>query len=164
RGKDRARNMGRVFQPTYTMLDKATSLRVTRTSPSWHIEYTDATGRCVRRKAGTTKDQAKDVLRKAEADVLSEKNGLPTRNASGIPASELCTRFLKSLATRATKAHCDRTDVYIHELLRNCKIHTVRNLVPKRVEAYLDSLETEKNLGAIAINARLHCMNAMLNW
>lgn len=156
--------MGRVFQPTYTMLDKATGLRVTRMSPAWHIEFTDLFGRCVRRKAGKTKEQAKDALRKAEADVLSEKNGLPTRSASAIPAIELLQRFLKSLGTRATEAHCKRTDRYVREVLSNCRIHTISDLVPERVEVYLDTLATERDLGAVAINSRLHCLNAMLNW
>lgn len=146
------------------MLDKATGLRVTRTSPSWHIEYTDATGRCVRRKAGLTKQQATDALRKAEMDVLSEKNGLPTRRVTAIPAIELCERFLKSLQTRATEAHCKRTDRYVREVFKNCRIYTVGDLVPERIECYLESLAVEQNLGAVAINSRLHCLNAMLNW
>ncbi len=156
--------MGRVYQATYTMLDKSTGLRVKRTTPSWYIEFTDTTGRCVRRKAGLTKEAAKDALRKAESDVLAEKNGLPTRSAGGIPALELCERFLSSLQTRATNAHCKRTDCYIREVFRNCRIHSVCDLIPERVEVYLESLATEKNLGAIAINSRLHCLKAMLNW
>jgi len=103
-------------------------------------------------------------LKKLESDTLSEKFGLQTRGASGIPALELCERFLSSLRTRASEAHCKRTDGYIREVLRNCRIHTVLNLVPERVEVYLDSPATEKDFGAIAINSRLHCLNAMLNW
>ena len=146
------------------MVDKATGLRVKRTSPNWSVEYTDNFGKCVRRSVGTSKEQAKDVLRKLESETLSEKFGLPTRGASGIPALELCERFLSSLKTRASEAHCKRTDVYIREVFVNCRIRTVIDIVPERVEVYLDSLATEKDLGAIAINSRLHCLKAMLNW
>ena len=156
--------MGRVFQPTYTMLDKATGLRVKRTSPNWSVEYTDSFGRCVRRAVGPLKEKAKDVLRKLEGETVSEKFGLPTRGVSEIPAIELCEKFLMSLRTRATDAHCKRTDSYIRELFTQCKIRMIADLAPERIEAYLDVLATERNLGAIAINARLHCLKAMLNW
>ncbi len=156
--------MGRVYQATYTMLDKATGLRVKRTTPAWYVEFTDSTGRCVRRKAGLTKEAAKDALRKAESDVLAEKMVCPRGSAAGIPALELCERFLSSLRTRASEAHCKRTDGYIREVFKNCRIHKIVDLIPERIEVYLDSLATEKNLGAVAINSRLHCLNAMLNW
>ena len=156
--------MGLVCQATYTMIDKATGLRVKKITPTWYIEFTDSIGRNVRRKAGLTKEQAKDALRKAESDVLCEKNGLPTRSAARIPARELCERFLVSLKTRATEKHWKRVNVYLKEVLTNCRILNVNDILPERIEIYLDSLAKEKKLGAGAVNTRLHCMNAMMNW
>ena len=41
--------MGRVFKPKYAWT-KADGTRVEKTTEAWYVEYTDATGRCVRRK------------------------------------------------------------------------------------------------------------------
>src|SRR5258708_4098651 len=56
--------MGRVFRPKYAWTN-AKGERIKRYTKEWYIQYY-ANGRCVRRKAGVTKEQAQDALRKAE--------------------------------------------------------------------------------------------------
>jgi len=156
--------MGRVFQATYTQLDPKTGTRVPGCTKSWYIEYTDSTGRRIRRKAGLTKEQAKNALVQAESEVLNLRNGLPSACPAEIPCSTLRERYLKSLQTRVTPEHHKRVALYTDEVLTNCHIHTMRDMRSEDVEVYLDSLSREKGLGNKAINERLFAMKAMLNW
>ncbi|GMV83684.1 MAG: hypothetical protein AMXMBFR7_48680 [Planctomycetota bacterium] len=83
-----------MFKPKYAWT-KADGTRVEKITEAWYIEYTDATGRWIRRKAGITKEQAQDALRKAEADVLAEKNGLPTQRLGDMLVSmELSAEYI----------------------------------------------------------------------
>lgn len=156
--------MGRVFQATYTMLDPKTGRRVKGQTKNWYIEYTDRTGRRLRRKAGITKEQAKKALIHVESEILSAKNGLPTRHIGDIPCAELRERYLKSLVTRVTTPYFKRVSQYTNEVLNACRIFAVRDLRPEDIEAYLDGLTHERGLGAKAVNERLNAMKSMLSW
>ena len=155
--------MGRVFKPKYAWT-KADGTRVEKITTCWYIEYSGPNGKWMRRKAGTTKEQAADALKKAEADVLSEKMGLPTRSVKDIPAKEIFERFLSSLKTRTTTGYFKRVETDIKELLKNCRIMTMKDLLPERVEVYLDTLARERNLGSTSLNSRLNSIKAMLTW
>jgi len=65
--------MGRVYQPKYAWTN-GKGERIERTTKAWYIEYFH-NGRTIRRKAGITKDQARDALRKVDSDILAERNG-----------------------------------------------------------------------------------------
>jgi len=155
--------MGRVFKPKYAWKNKDGE-RVEKVTEAWYIEYADALGRWVRRKAGTTKEQAQDALRKAEADVLSEKMGLPTRGAQSIPARELLARFMQSLRAHATIGYCKRVEKDIQDILNDCRIASMKDLVPERVEGYLNNLARERNLGPTTINSRINSIKTMVSW
>ena len=72
---------------------RADGTRVEKQTEAWYIEYGDASVRWMRRKAGITREQAQDALRKAESDVLNEKNGLPVHKASELSCRRLGCAF-----------------------------------------------------------------------
>jgi integrase len=154
--------MGRVYKPTYTVKGP-NGERITKTSEHYHIEFTDAGGRTVHRKAGKFA-AAKDALTKAEAEVLAEKNGLPTRSAKNITMKELCTNYLSSLKSRVSVSHYTKTERYLKEVRTQCRFFAVKDIRPEAVERYLDQLAEERDLGSVALNTRLDSINALLNW
>jgi len=156
--------MGRVYNDQYYTKKMPDGTRKRVYVSGWYIEHTDATGRTVRRKGGLSEAQAKDSLRQAESEVLAVKNGIPTRSAGDILMRELQQRYLASLKTRASDGHSKRVEAYIRELVTACRFYSVKDLIPDRVEIYLDQIATEDNLGSTAINARLDAINAMLAW
>ena len=95
--------MGTITRPKYAWTNKH-GQRIERYTKSWYIQYYDGNGRCIRRKAGVTKKQAQDALRKAEMDVLNEKNGLPTTRVGEIVLEELMKAYLEK-SPRNGKLH-----------------------------------------------------------
>ena len=154
--------MGRVFKPKYAWT-KADGTRVEKVTEAWYIEYTDASGRWVRRKAGLTKEQATDALRKAESDVLAEKNGLPTDRAGSICCQELCKRYLKVLKPLVAPRHWQCAEKHLREALNAMRAATVRDLTHEKVERFLGELD-EQGFAARTINHYLGNLKAMLNW
>ena len=154
--------MGRVFKPKYAWT-KADGTRVEKITEAWYIEYTGANGRWVRRKAGLTKEQATDALRRAESDVLAEKNGLPTQRASEISASDLLRAYLDSLKSRASEAYAIKTESQIADFLEHERIIRIQEITPDAIEAYMAELRN-RGLAARSINAPLISLKAMLNW
>ena len=96
--------MGRVYHPSYTM-KAPDGQRVEKTVEAWYIEYTDARGKTVRRKAGLTRKAAEDALRKAEGDVLAEKNGLPVQRLADMSCARLVEEYLAEQARRVNADH-----------------------------------------------------------
>jgi len=154
--------MGRIFKPKYAWT-KADGTRVEKITAAWYIEYTNSSGRCVRRKAGTTQEQARDALRKAESDVLSEKNGLPTIRATEIPVLELLQPYLVALKRRASEWHSKKTEALIRKLLTATKAVLIRDLTPEAMESYLTELQ-DRGLAATTVNQPLVATKALLNW
>ena len=154
--------MGRVFKPKYAWT-KADGTRVEKITEAWYIEYTDAAGRCVRRKAGTIKEQAQDALRKAESDVLSEKNGLPVQRPSDIQVRDLATRFLAYLKPRVTEDYLLTLKQRLYAVLDGTKAYYLRDLRPEAIDRYLATLD-ETNLAPRTINYYLKAAKRMLNW
>lgn len=154
--------MGRIFKPKYSW-KKADGTRVEKITTAWYIEYTDASGRCIRRKAGLTQEQAKDALIKAESDVLNEKNGLPTIRATQIPVEELMKPYLVALQRRTSEYHSEKTADHIRKILVATKAVTIRDLTPEAVEGYLADLH-DRGLAPNTINQPLIAIKAFLNW
>ena len=154
--------MGRVFKPTYKYT-RADGTVVEKQTSAWYIEYGDATGRWVRRKAGITKEQATDALRKAEGDVLSEKNGLPTQRASDFRCLDLLKRFLNARRGNVGDSYCYMVDRYAKDVIEGCRAVTVRQLTPDAVEAYLNSL-AGGGASPRNVNAHLVIVKTVLRW
>jgi hypothetical protein len=154
--------MGRVFRPKYSWT-KVDGTRVDRITTAWYIEYADSNGRWIRRKAGVTKEQAKDALRKAEGDVLSEKNGLPTERATEMRIRDLMTEYLSSLRHRTSKEHAKKTKKTIEKLTKEIRAVYIRDLKPEAMDAYMARL-SDAGRAARTINQPLISVRAMLNW
>ena len=154
--------MGRVFKPKYAWT-KSDGTRVEKVTNAWYIQYTDSSGRCVRRKAGLTQEQAKDALIKAESDVLNEKNGLPTIRATEILVEDLMKPYLVALQRRTSEYHSSKTAGHISKILAATKAAVIRDLTPEKVEAYLADLH-DRGLASNTINQPLIVINAFLNW
>jgi integrase len=126
--------------------------------------YTDAAGRCVRRKAGILKEQAQDALRKAEMDVLNAKNGLPTCRFSDLLCRDLVEKYLAALKPRVTPFHYTKTKNFAYEVLNGCKAFTMRDLDPTKVDGFLTELQEKRQICARTINQRIVATKAWLNW
>ena len=167
--------MGRVFKPWYSKKNKNGKtimepdghgiLKPKRFEASdYYIEFTGILGRTIRRKGGATKEAAKNALTQAEAELLAVKNGLPAQNVSKIKVAEIKDRFLESLRTRATNGHCKQVDAYLKEVLKECRIVLMKDLLPEKIEAYLSLLAENQNIGSRALNSRIESLKAMLAW
>lgn len=154
--------MGRVYRPR-CVYKKTDGTQVDKITDAWYVEYADATGRCIRRKAGITKEQAQDALRKAEMDVLNEKNGLPTQRAADMRVQDLLKSYLVSLRQRASVRHVYNTERDIKDLLTTIRAIYIRDLTPAAVDVYLASLAAE-GYAANTINSPLISIKALLNW
>jgi len=154
--------MGRVTRLKYAWTNSK-GLRLERVTSAWYVEYTDSQGKFQRKKAGTTKEQAVDVLRKLEGDVLNEKNGLPTERANAVRCHDLRVRYLKVLKPRAAKRHHECVEQHLLSMLTEMKAITVQDITHERVERYLAELD-EKGLSARTVNHYLSNLKAMLNW
>lgn len=154
--------MGRVTRLKYAWTNSKGE-RIERVTTAWYVEYTDAQGKFHRKKAGTTKEQATDVLRKLEGDVLNEKNGLPTERASGVRCHDLRVRYLKVLKPRVSQRHLEVVEEHLLQMLTSMKAVTVQDIKHERVERFLAELD-EKQLAARTVNHYLSNLKAMLNW
>ncbi len=154
--------MGRVYRPKYAY-KKADGTRVEKMTTGWYMEYRDSTGRSVRRKVGLTREQALDALRKAEMDVLNEKNGLPTQRAANIRIEDLLKDYLVSLRQRASVRHVYNTDRDIKNMLTAIRAIFIRDLNPSAIDGYLASLSAE-GYAANTVNSPLIAIKALLNW
>lgn len=156
--------MGRVFQSYYTkpgVLDE--SGKPTRfPSKHWTYEYIDAAGERRRKKAGT-KENAEDALILAEAAVLNERNGLPTRRAGDISCSKLLKEYLKSITPHVTSQHLKNLEPQLKEVLRLARVYTVKMLTPEAVRKALHAL-AKNNLAPRTLNAYLGSVKAWMNW
>ena len=154
--------MGRVYRPKYAYT-RADGTRVEKQTEAWYIEYGDASCRWIRRKAGTTKEQAQDALRKAEADVLSEKNGLPTRRAGDISLRELSQKYLASLGPRVTRDYSITLKRRLSRVFGASRAVYLRDLTPEAMDRCLAQLGAS-GLAPRTINYYLKAAKAMLNW
>lgn len=154
--------MGRVFKPEYSYT-KADGTRVKKQTDAWYIQYQDANGRCIRRKAGLTKEQASAALTKAESDVLSEKNGLPTQRVADIQVHDLAKRFLAYLKPRVTNDHWKNLKQRLTDVLNGVKAYNLRAMTPESVERYISALG-DRNLSPRTVNYYFEAPKRMLNW
>ncbi|MGD0093976.1 MAG: tyrosine-type recombinase/integrase [Planctomycetota bacterium] len=155
--------MGRVFKPKYAWT-KADGTRVEKVTEAYYIEYADAMGKWVRRKAGITKEQATDALRKAESDVLAVKNGLPTCRFADLLCVEVLEKYLSALRPRVSPFHYQKTAAYAREVLSGCKAVCIKDLDPAKVDDFLTRLAEENDLSARTITQRIVATKAWLNW
>jgi hypothetical protein len=130
--------MGRVFKPKYAWT-KPDGTHVEKITKAWYIQFNDASGRCVRRKAGLTKEQAQDALRKAEAEVLNEKNGLSTQRMFDLELVEIMRGYLEARRLRATATYLITTEWELVRLFKACRVRTLKDLTPEKVERYMAS-------------------------
>jgi integrase len=154
--------MGRVYKPKYAYT-RADGTRVEKQTEAWYIEYGDASGRWTRRKAGITKEQAQDALRKAEADVLSEKNGLPTRRAADLACNELAQAYLTAQKPRVSAKQWLRFHNQLNAIFQGCRAHMLKDLKPERMESFLCQL-ADTGFSARTVNSYLQSIKGMLNW
>jgi integrase len=155
--------MGRIYKPKYSVKGPNGETIVKETD-AFHIEYTDSSGRTRRKKAGLTAGAAKDALRQAEADVLAEKNGLPTRKAGELVLKELQTAFLQALKQRATPRHVSNVEAAIENVLSETRSAFLKDLKPERMEGFLAGLQSAGRLSARSMNTPLIAVKSMLNW
>jgi integrase len=154
--------MGRVFQPPYTVKG-ANGERIAKKSKHWHIEFTNEHGRTVRRKAGLTKEQARDALRKAESDVLSAKNGLPTRRAKDCLLSKLAESYLDEQARVVSVKHLYNLRQRLTATIEGTGAVFLKDLTPERVEEFLDEFAA-RDRSARTVNMYRQSVVQMLNW
>jgi len=154
--------MGRVFKPRYrytktdgTLVDKQTS--------AWYVEYSDATGRTVRRKAGLSREQAQDALRKAESDVLAEKNGLPVQRIRDIALSDLAKQFFTHLKPRTSHDYVTTLKQRLDDVFKSTRAVYLRDLTPDAMDRFLAKLD-DANLAPRTVNYYLQAPKTMLNW
>ncbi|MCY3019511.1 MAG: tyrosine-type recombinase/integrase [Planctomycetota bacterium] len=155
--------MGRVFRPVYYVRDPETGQQVQKQSKYLHIEWTDAYGRTRHRKAGLKEAVARNALRKAEAEVLDEKNGLPSRAAGDIPCQELREKYLTAQKARVTPHHHKIVTQRLDAVLEATRAYVVKRLTPDALEAYLTGLQ-DKGLSARSANLYLQAVKGMLTW
>ncbi|HLX68477.1 MAG TPA: tyrosine-type recombinase/integrase [Verrucomicrobiae bacterium] len=137
--------------------------RIVKECEAYHLEYTDAQGRTRRRKAGLTAAAAKDALRQAEANVLAEKNGVPTQRADEIRMSDLLEAYIKALRPRVSASHCQKTERAIKALLAELQAVYLKDVKPCGVDGYMARLQDE-GLAGRTVNAPLIAIKALLNW
>ncbi len=154
--------MGRVFKPKYTY-KRADGTKVEKITEAWYIEYADAGGRWIRRKAGLTKEQARDALRKAEMDVLDEKNGLPVNKFNTLTCQDLMTAYLQAQKHLVCPDHAANLKTRIKNVLRNVALHYVKDIQPEVMDKYLNRLAAEGK-AARTINTYLQAIKGMLRW
>jgi len=154
--------MGRVFKPSYTVKG-SNGDKVKKVTEAWYIEFTDAQGRTVRRKAGLSKEQAKDALRKAEAEVLDEKNGLPTRRIADIPCAELAEEYLTDQERRVSSDHHKELKRRLYGVLNGTRSVYLADLTPEAVDTFLDGL-SDQDLSARTLNTYLQSVKGMFTW
>ena len=134
--------MGRIFQAYYTkkgvyekdgqgrtvLSDEGTPQLKRFFTKGFCLEYTDVVSRTIHRKGGLTREAAKDALRKAEADVLREKNGLPARRAGEILCNQLREEYLTSQKRLVSPKHYDNLQRQIEAVLIGMRAVHVRDL------------------------------------
>jgi hypothetical protein len=79
-----------------------------------------------------TKEQARDALRKAESDVLSAKNGLPTRKTRDIPLSELLNRYLEAKQGIITAKQIKLNRQRCEAIFDSAKAYFLKDLTPEK--------------------------------
>lgn len=162
--------MGRVYRAYYTkkdtfeqdddnqfVLNESGQPKLKRFfTKGFSIEYTNAKGKTVRRKAGLSREAAKDALRKAESDVLAERNGLPTRRTSEILLEKLVEEYLAAHSRAVTKFHLKTLKSRLYKVLDGTKAVFVRDLTTQVVRSYLDRIyeDKERNLSIAGRNGR----------
>lgn len=154
--------MGRVFRPKYAWT-RADGSRVEKVTEAWYIEYTDAAGRWIRRKAGVTKEQAQDALRKAESDVLAEKNGLPTQRVGAMACKELVTSYLAARRGHVARKQAVIVTQRIRAVLTGTRAYQLSELTPEKVERFLSTLAA-RGLSARSQNGYLQAIKGCLTW
>ena len=107
--------MGRIFRPSYSVKRPDGSTERRRTS-WYHVEWTDGRGRTRRKKAASSTELAREILRKAEEEVSAERWGLPTQKAREIRLDVLRGGFegserSRGRAGRGTSEGTARQDV-----------------------------------------------------
>lgn len=97
--------MGRVFKPEYTKPDGQGG-RVRVQVKDWYVEYTDHTGKQVRKKVGRDKRTADSALAKFQDQAARKRLGLPDLHAEAElrnrELSALVQEYLTELADRGT--------------------------------------------------------------
>lgn len=154
--------MGRIYKPKYAWT-KTDGTRVEKTTVAWYIEYRSATGKTIRRKAGLSRKQAQDALRKAESEVLSEKNGLPGRSAKDEPLAELLERYLQAQRPNWSRDHAYIREKQLRHVLRSTKAYAVKDLTPEKLERVLDDLQAGGR-AVRTVNLYLVAAKAFFTW
>jgi len=151
-----------VFRPTYTSRGP-NGERITKQVSAWYIEYTDYRGKTKRKKAGLTREDAKDALRAAEARGLRERNELPTVKAGDVVCSKLAEDYLAEQARQVSEAHRSGLEQRLKAVLEATKAVCVRDLTPEAVDTFLDGLAAD-GLAAKTINEYLQAIRGLLTW
>ena len=133
--------MGRVYRETITGND-ADGNSVKALSEKWYIRYTDATGKSIKRAIGPSREQAKNALTKALADVVAEKNGLPTLRCANLQCKELLAQWLTSLKNRASAAYLRHVEATVKRLLAETRASSIKTLTPDAVEVFLKNCQS----------------------
>ncbi len=104
-----------------------------------------------------TKEQAQDALRKAEMDILNEKNGLPTTRIGDIVLEDLMKAYREARRARASAKYINQAEWEMRRLFTAQKIRLLRQLTPDTVDAYLGKRMSE-GVSATTANAALVCL------
>ena len=136
---------------------------VEQQTATWYIGFADANGKWVRRRGGVTKEQAKDALKKAEMEVLNEKNNLPTERIGDISLDELLRGYLDARRQRTRKDFPEQANADLKRVFTFCRIHSLKNLTPAAVEKYIAHVLDDGRAAATA-NRILTRLKAFLNW
>ena len=154
--------MGRVFKPTYTV-NGPNGEKIVKETEAFYIEYTDVGGRTRRKKAGLLVTAAKDALKKAENDVLLERNGIPTQRAGDITCAEILKAYVATLKQHVHPRHIQVTEQRINDVLKDCRAFLVKDLTPDAISGVIARL-TNSGLATNTVNGYLVSLKAMLNW
>jgi len=149
--------MGSVFRAKYKYKGSE------RQTETWYIAYADSNGKWIRKRAGVTKEQAKDALRKAEMDVLNEKNGLPTFSTSVTKLADLLNGYIEARRQRTRGDYPKQVRKDLGRLFTFCRVQFLKQLTPALVEKYISHC-MDGGLAAATANRTLTRLKAMLNW
>lgn len=132
-------------------------------SEHYFIEYTAADGKTKRTKSGKEAAVAKADLKKAEAEVVEEREGLPRQKLSEIRCLDMCRRYLDSQRRHVTEAHLENTRHRVEYMLREAHAPYLKDLTPGAIDTALAQLSAA-GLADTTLREYLAAVKGMLNW
>ncbi len=150
--------MGSVYRAKYKYKG------VEHQTETWYIAFADSNGKWIRRRGGgVTKEQAKDALKKAEMEVLNEKNNLPTERIGDIELVELLKGYLDARRLRTRSDYPEQAEADLKRVFAFCRVRLLKDLTPVLVEKYIAHI-LDSGKAAATANRVLTRLNALLNW